>query len=207
MLKRIFGSSNARKLKKMNRNVKAINELEGSLLSLTGEQLGEKTQEFKKRYEKGETLNELLPEAFAVVREASKRAIGLRPFDVQLIGGMVLHDGNISEMRTGEGKTLVATLPAYLNGLSGLGVHIVTVNEYLAQRDADWMRPIFELLGFTVGVIKSEVKITVQDILKVFKEGKRGLQLNSKEVEGLESRAQKMIGSSNQNIFGSASKG
>ena len=94
-------------------------------------------------------------EAFAVVREASKRAIGLRPFDVQLIGGMVLHDGNISEMRTGEGKTLVATLPAYLNGLSGLGVHIVTVNEYLAQRDADWMRPIFELLGFTVGVIKS----------------------------------------------------
>ena len=155
ILKRIFGSSNARKLKKMNRSVKAINELEDSFLSLTDEQLGNKTQEFKERYKKGESLNDLLIEAFAVVREASKRAIGLRPFDVQLIGGMVLHDGSISEMRTGEGKTLVATLPAYLNGLSGLGVHIVTVNEYLAQRDADWMRPIFELLGFTVGVIKS----------------------------------------------------
>ena len=155
ILKRIFGSSNARKLKKMNRSVKAINELEDSFLSLTDEQLGNKTQELKERYKKGESLNDLLIEAFAVVREASKRAIGLRPFDVQLIGGMVLHDGNISEMRTGEGKTLVATLPAYLNGLSGLGVHIVTVNEYLAQRDADWMRPIFELLCFTVCVINS----------------------------------------------------
>ena len=147
ILKRIFGSSNARKIKKMNRSVSAINELEDSLLSLTDEQLGNKTQEFKERYKKGESLNDLLIEAFAVVREASKRAIGLRPFDVQLIGGMVLHDGNISEMRTGEGKTLVATLPAYLNGLSGLGVHIVTVNEYLAQRDADWMRPIFDLFS------------------------------------------------------------
>ena len=104
ILKRIFGSSNARKLKKMNRSVKAINELEDSLLSLTDEQLGNKTQEFKERYKKGESLNDLLIEAFAVVREASKRAIGLRPFDVQLIGGMVLHDGNISEMRTGEGR-------------------------------------------------------------------------------------------------------
>ena len=110
ILKRIFGSSNARKLKKMNRSVKAINELEDSLLSLTDEQLGNKTQEFKERYKKGESLNDLLIEAFAVVREASKRAIGLRPFDVQLIGGMVLHDGNISEMRTGEGKTLVCLL-------------------------------------------------------------------------------------------------
>ena len=155
ILKRIFGSSNARKLKKMKRNVKAINELEKPLLSLTDDQLANKTHEFKERHKQGEALDSLLPEAFAVVREASKRAIGLRPFDVQLIGGMVLHDGNISEMRTGEGKTLVATLPAYLNGLSGLGVHIVTVNEYLAQRDADWMRPVFELLGLTVGVIKS----------------------------------------------------
>ena len=120
IFKRIFGSSNARKLKKMNRIVKAINELEKPFVSLTDEQLGNKTQEFKERYREGETLNHLLPEAFAVVREASKRAIGLRPFDVQLIGGMVLHDGDISEMRTGEGKTLVATLPAYLNGLSGL---------------------------------------------------------------------------------------
>jgi len=155
IFKKIFGSSNSRKIKKMNRVVKIINELEKPLQSLSNEQLKNKTNEYKERFQKGETLDQLLPEAFALVREASKRAIGLRPFDVQLIGGMVLHDGNISEMRTGEGKTLVATLPAYLNGLSGLGVHVVTVNEYLAQRDADWMRPIFELLGFTVGVIKS----------------------------------------------------
>ena len=155
IFKKIFGSSNSRKIKKMNRVVKIINELEKPLQSLSNGQLKNKTNEYKERFKKGETLDQLLPEAFALVREASKRAIGLRPFDVQLIGGMVLHDGNISEMRTGEGKTLVATLPAYLNGLSGLGVHVVTVNEYLAQRDADWMRPIFELLGFTVGVIKS----------------------------------------------------
>ena len=155
ILQKIFGSSNSRRIKKMNRVVKLINELENPLQSLTNEQLKNKTNEYKERYQKGETLDQLLPEAFALVREASKRAIGLRPFDVQLIGGMVLHDGNISEMRTGEGKTLVATLPAYLNGLSGLGVHVITVNEYLAERDANWMRPIFELLGFTVGVIKS----------------------------------------------------
>ena len=155
ILNKVFGSSNSRKIKKMNRVVKRINEFEELLESLSDEELKYKTDELKGRLQEGETLDQLLPEAFAVVREASKRALGLRPFDVQLIGGMVLHDGNISEMRTGEGKTLVATLPAYLNGLTGLGVHVVTVNEYLAQRDADWMRPIFELLGFTVGVIKS----------------------------------------------------
>ena len=155
ILNKVFGSSNSRKIKKMNRVVKRINEFEELLESLSDEELKYKTDELKGRLQEGETIDQLLPEAFAVVREASKRALGLRPFDVQLIGGMVLHDGNISEMRTGEGKTLVATLPAYLNGLTGLGVHVVTVNEYLAQRDADWMRPIFELLGFTVGVIKS----------------------------------------------------
>lgn len=155
ILNKIFGSSNSRKLKKMNRVVTAINELESSFESLSDEALIEKTQEFKKRVTDGESLDAILPEAFAAVREASKRSLGLRHFDVQMIGGMVLHQGNISEMRTGEGKTLVATLPAYLNGLSGQGVHIVTVNEYLAQRDADWMRPVFEKLGFSVGVIKS----------------------------------------------------
>lgn len=155
ILNKILGSSNSRKLKKMNRTVAVINSLEESLESLTDEELREKTGEFKQRIEKGVSLDDILPEAFAAVRESSKRTLGLRHFDMQMVGGMVLHQGNISEMRTGEGKTLVATLPAYLNGLSGKGVHVVTVNEYLAQRDADWMRPIFELLGFSVGTIKS----------------------------------------------------
>ena len=155
ILNKILGSSNSRKLKKMNRTVAVINSLEESLESLTDEKLREKTGEFKQRIEEGVSLDDILPEAFAAVRESSKRTLGLRHFDVQMVGGMVLHQGNISEMRTGEGKTLVATLPAYLNGLSGKGVHVVTVNEYLAQRDADWMRPIFELLGFSVGTIKS----------------------------------------------------
>ena len=155
ILNKIFGSSNTRKLKKMNRVVAVINGLESSFEKLNDDALKSKTEEFKRRIEQGEILEAILPEAFAAVREASKRTLGLRHFDVQMIGGMVLHQGNISEMRTGEGKTLVATLPAYLNGLSGKGVHIVTVNEYLAQRDADWMRPIYEKLGFTVGVVKS----------------------------------------------------
>ena len=155
ILNKILGSSNSRKLKKMNRVVATINVLEPAFEALSDDELKSKTEEFRNRIEQGETLDAILPEAFAAVREASKRTLGLRHFDVQMIGAMVLHQGNISEMRTGEGKTLVATLPAYLNGLSGQGVHIVTVNEYLAQRDADWMRPIFEKLGFSVGVIKS----------------------------------------------------
>ena len=155
ILNKILGSSNSRKLKKMNRIVATINELEPAFGALNDDELKNKTEDFRNRVDQGETLDAILPEAFAAVREASKRTLGLRHFDVQMIGGMVLHQGNISEMRTGEGKTLVATLPAYLNGLSGQGVHIVTVNEYLAQRDADWMRPIFEKLGFSVGVIKS----------------------------------------------------
>ena len=156
VLNKIFGSSNSRKLKKMERRVTAINGLEEGFAALSDEGLRHKTEEFRKRLaDNGESLDALLPEAFAVVREASKRTLQLRHFDMQLVGGIVLHQGSISEMRTGEGKTLVATLPAYLNGLSGKGVHIVTVNEYLAERDANWMRPIYELLGLSVGVIKS----------------------------------------------------
>jgi preprotein translocase subunit SecA len=134
------------------KTVKHINALEDDIKSLSDAALIAKTAEFKKRYAGGEGLHQLLPEAFAVAREASVRTMEMRPFDVQLIGGMVLHEGNIAEMRTGEGKTLMSTLPAYLNAISGDGVHIVTVNEYLAQRDADWMRPIYEFLGLTVGV-------------------------------------------------------
>ena len=139
----------------MNKIVTAINVFEQELEQLSDEQLSSKTDEFAQRLEAGSALNSLLPEAFAVVREASKRTLGLRHFDVQMIGGIVLNDGDIAEMRTGEGKTLVATLPAYLNAISGKGVHIVTVNEYLAERDANWMRPIYEFLGLTVGVVQS----------------------------------------------------
>ncbi|MBJ90207.1 MAG: preprotein translocase subunit SecA [Woeseia sp.] len=152
---RIFGSRNQRLLRRFSKVVKQINDMEADLKLLADDDLRAKTVEFRARFNSGETLDALLPEAFAVAREAAWRAIGLRPFDVQLIGGMVLHGGNIAEMRTGEGKTLVATLPAYLNAISCGGVHIVTVNEYLAQRDADWMKPVYEYLGLTVGVSKS----------------------------------------------------
>lgn len=155
ILSKIFGSSNSRKLKKLRRIVKKINGLESSLESLSDADLGAKTAEFRSRFDQGESLDSILPEAFAVVREASKRVMGMRHFDVQMIGGMVLHQGDIAEMKTGEGKTLVATLPAYLNGLTGKGVHIVTVNDYLASRDANWMRPLYEFLGLKVGVIVS----------------------------------------------------
>jgi len=154
-LTRIFGSRNQRLLRQYSKSVSRINSLESELEKLSDEQLAAKTEEFRGRVEKGETLDDLLTDAFAVAREAARRTLGLRPFDEQLIGGMVLHQGNIAEMRTGEGKTLVATLPAYLNTLGGEGVHIVTVNEYLAQRDADWMRPVYEFLGLKVGVSKS----------------------------------------------------
>ena len=155
VLTRVFGSRNQRLLRQYSKSVNQINALEEGVQSLDDQQIRGRTDEFRKRYADGESLEDLLPEVFAVAREASHRALGLRPFDVQLIGGMVLHDGNIAEMRTGEGKTLVATLPAYLNAISGDGVHIVTVNEYLAQRDADWMGPVYEFLGLTVGVSKS----------------------------------------------------
>jgi preprotein translocase subunit SecA len=154
-LTRIFGSRNERLLNQYRKIVNKINSLEEGLQALDDAALRAKTGEFRTRYGDGEALEDLLPEAFAVAREAAVRGLGMRPFDEQLIGGMVLHDGNIAEMRTGEGKTLVATLPAYLNAISGDGVHIVTVNEYLAQRDADWMRPVYEFLGLSVGVTRS----------------------------------------------------
>ncbi|MCQ8897063.1 preprotein translocase subunit SecA [Limnobacter humi] len=150
-LKKIFGSRNDRLLKTYRKAVVQINALEPALSALTDEQLRGKTQEFKDRLAQGATLDSLLPEAFAVVREAGKRVYGMRHFDVQLIGGIALHEGKISEMRTGEGKTLVATLPAYLNALEGKGVHVVTVNDYLASRDAAWMGKLYGFLGLTVG--------------------------------------------------------
>ncbi|HLB14242.1 MAG TPA: preprotein translocase subunit SecA [Burkholderiales bacterium] len=157
LLRAIFGSRNDRLLKHYAKTVTRINALEGEIAALSNEALAGKTPEFKDRFAKGETLDDLLPEAFAVVREASKRTLEMRHFDVQLIGGMVLHDGKIAEMRTGEGKTLVATLPAYLNALAGRGVHIVTVNDYLASRDAAWMGQIYGFLGMTVGTILSQM--------------------------------------------------
>jgi len=157
ILKKIFGSRNERLLRQYRKNVLRINALEPSLQSLSDVELQAKTAEFKARYAQGETLDQLLPEAFAVVREAGRRVLGMRHFDVQLIGGMVLHAGKIAEMRTGEGKTLMATLPAYLNALSGKSVHIVTVNDYLARRDAEWMGRIHRFLGLTVGVNLSQM--------------------------------------------------
>lgn len=154
MLKTLLGDPNARKLKRYNPDVALINSLEPEIEALSDEDLRGKTAEFKARLEKDETLDDLLPEAFAVVREAARRVLGMRHFDVQLVGGMVLHDGQIAEMRTGEGKTLVATLPAYLNALTGKGVHVVTVNDYLARRDAEWMGQVHRFLGLTVGLLQ-----------------------------------------------------
>ena len=156
LLKKIFGSRNDRLIKQYYQAVGVINALEPGLEALTDTELRAKTDEFKSRIAEGETLDALLPEAFAVVREASKRVLGMRHFGVQLIGGMVLHSGKIAEMRTGEGKTLMATLPSYLNALSGKGVHLVTVNDYLAKRDAEWMGRIYQFLGISVGVILSQ---------------------------------------------------
>ena len=157
-LTKIFGSRNQRLLKTYGRNVERINALEPSIKALSDDALRAKTDEFRKRFGAGETLDDLLPEAFAVVREASVRALRMRHFDVQLLGGMVLHAGKIAEMRTGEGKTLMSTLPAYLNSIAGKGVHVVTVNDYLAQRDADWMGRLYGFLGLTVGVNLSQLE-------------------------------------------------
>src|ERR1700728_4879374 len=153
LARKFFGSHNERILRTQDRTVARINDLEPSFKALSDEQLRAKTDEFKARLAKGEKLDDLLPEAFATVREAARRSLGQRPFDVQLRGGMVLHAGKIAEMKTGEGKTLVATLPVYLNALTGKGVHVVTVNDYLARRDAEWMGQIYRFLGMTVGVI------------------------------------------------------
>lgn len=156
MLGKVIGSKNDRELKRMRKLVDKINALEPSISPLSDSDLTQKTAEFKQRYEGGESLDALLPEAFAVCREASRRVLGMRHYDVQLIGGITLHEGKIAEMRTGEGKTLMATLAIYLNAISGKGVHVVTVNDYLAQRDAELNRPLFEFLGLTVGVIYAQ---------------------------------------------------
>jgi preprotein translocase subunit SecA len=155
VINKLFGSRNDRQLKRMSKVVARINAMEPDFKALSDEALRAKTEEFRKRLTDGETLDDLLPEAFSAVREAAWRSLQMRHFDVQLIGGMVLHQGKIAEMRTGEGKTLVATLPAYLNALTGDGVHVVTVNDYLARRDSDWMGKVFEFLGMTTGVILS----------------------------------------------------
>ncbi len=157
LLKKIFGSRNDRLIKQYSQTVRRINELESGIAALSDEALRAKTDEFRQRHGQGESLDNLLPEAFAVVREAGKRVLGMRHFDVQLIGGMVLHYGKIAEMRTGEGKTLVATLPSYLNAISGKGVHVITVNDYLASRDAEWMGRLHRFLGLTVGVNLSQM--------------------------------------------------
>ena len=157
LLKKIFGTSSQRKLKEIEPLVKKIEALEEPYKALTDEELQAKTDEFKARLKNGETTDDILPEAFAVCREASWRVLGMRPYRVQLIGGIILHQGRIAEMKTGEGKTLVATLPAYLNALTGEGVHIVTVNDYLAKRDSEWMGKVYRFLGLTVGLVIHEV--------------------------------------------------
>ena len=157
ILGKVFGTKHERDIKRMQPRIDAINELEPSIAPLSDEQLRAKTDEFRARLEGGETLDDLLIETFAVVREAAKRTVAMRHFDVQLAGGIVLHEGKIAEMKTGEGKTLVATLPVYLNALAGKGVHVVTVNDYLARRDADWMAQVYRFLGLTVGVIQNDL--------------------------------------------------
>ena len=154
---KVFGTANLRKLKTLQPIVAQINSLEPQMMALSDEQLSQKTGEFRAQLQAGKTLDDILPQAFAVVREAARRKLNMRHYDVQLIGGIVLHQGKISEMKTGEGKTLTATLPLYLNGLSGKGAHLVTVNDYLARRDADWMRPIYESLGLVVGVLQNNM--------------------------------------------------
>src|SRR5215204_4262337 len=157
LLAKVFGTQNERELKAIRPLVEQINALEASIQGLSDEQLRARTVEFRSRVAGGATVDDLLPEAFAVVREAGRRVLNMRHFDVQLIGGVILHRGTIAEMKTGEGKTLVATLPAYLNALEGKGVHVVTVNDYLARRDSEWMGRVYRFLGMSVGVIQHEL--------------------------------------------------
>ena len=156
-IEKVFGTHSDRELKRIMPLVDKVEALRPTMQALTDEQLRAKTQEYKDRLANGETLDDLLPEAYATVREGAKRAIGLEHYRVQIIGGIILHQGRIAEMRTGEGKTLVSTLPAYLNALEGKGVHIVTVNDYLAKRDAEWMGKVHEFLGLTVGVVLNDM--------------------------------------------------
>ena len=158
LFRKFFGSRNDRLVKQYGQKVKEINALEPAMQALSDEALRAKTEEFKQRFQQGESLEKLLPEAFAVVREGSVRALEMRHFDVQMIGGMVLNAGKIAEMRTGEGKTLVATLPVYLNAITGKGVHVVTVNDYLAKRDAEWMGKLYNFLGLSVGINLSQMQ-------------------------------------------------
>ena len=155
---KLFGSSNERRIKIFRPKVAAINALEAEIEQLSDADLKARTAMFRQQLKDGATLDDLLVPAFATVREAAKRTLGQRHFDVQLIGGMVLHQGDISEMKTGEGKTLVATLPVYLNALAGNGVHVVTVNDYLAKRDSEWMGQVYRFLGLTVGVIVHDLR-------------------------------------------------
>src|SRR5215210_893748 len=157
LLAKVIGTQNERDLKKIRPIVAEVNAKEPEIARFSDLQLREKTDQFRQRLKAGETLDDLLPEAFAVVREAGKRILNMRHFDVQLIGGVVLHRGRIAEMKTGEGKTLVATLPAYLNALEGTGVHVVTVNVYLARRDSAWMGRLYRFLGMAVGVIQHDL--------------------------------------------------
>ena len=157
LLAKVIGTANERELKKLRPIVTRINTFESAVRDLADADLKAKTDEFRRRFQDGASLGDLLPEAFAVVREAGRRVLNMRHFDVQLIGGMVLHGGKIAEMKTGEGKTLVATLPAYLNALEGKGVHVVTVNDYLARRDSEWMGRVYRFLGMSVGVIQHDL--------------------------------------------------
>ena len=156
-IKRFLGDNNEKEIKRMRAIVDKINSYEPELQNLNDYKLFGKTDEFKERLANGETLDDILPEAFAVVRETSQRVLGMRHFDVQMIGGICLHEGKIAEMRTGEGKTLVATLPVYLNALTGKGVHMITVNDYLAKRDSEWMGRIYKALGLSVGLIAHDM--------------------------------------------------
>ncbi len=156
MLTKIFGDPQAKTVKRLKKQVLAINELETVYEKMSLEKLAKQTEEFKKQLKEKKSLDDIMPHAFAVVREASKRTLGMRHFDVQLIGGMALHEGNVAEMKTGEGKTLVATAPIYLNALTGKGAHVVTVNDYLAQRDAGWMAQVYHALGLSTGVIVAD---------------------------------------------------
>ncbi|MFK7929509.1 MAG: preprotein translocase subunit SecA, partial [Myxococcota bacterium] len=153
LAKKVFGDANEREIKKLHPKVAEISALEASLEKLTDEQLAARTVTFKQQLENGATLDDIQAEAFATVREAAKRTLGMRHYDVQMIGGMVLHSGRIAEMKTGEGKTVVATLPVYLNALAGEGCHVITVNDYLASRDCDWMSEVYNFLGLTTGTI------------------------------------------------------
>ena len=162
LFRKFFCSRNDRLVKQYFQKVKEINDLEPAMQALSDDELRAKTEEFKQRFAQGETLEKLLPEAFAVVREGSVRSLGMRHFDVQMIGGMVLNSGKIAEMRTGEGKTLVATLPTYLNAITGKGVHVVTVNDYLARRDAEWRGKLYNFLGLSVGINLSQMQHDAQ---------------------------------------------